>query len=245
MQENGYGLGVETYLRRPPTEREPLKHPPKLNAGLFMENGTEDRGTDGECYLDNDNTDRQQLRRRRPPRQDKPPRFRRLRQEREPGTCQWTSEEYINGANFANPWPARSKVSGEDGWPNSQYSGGGRLGPHGQAEDWETGSENSDFNDWREKCGGQQTHGDLQSDSGHGEQGAVEKRELAKRSFSSQRPLVDRQNRKPEPTMTEGNKMPRSADTSTAPSSSSRNDSWQNGVSPGCKRWSSFDIIKT
>ncbi|XP_062340291.1 protein PRRC2B [Osmerus eperlanus] len=238
MQENGYGLGAETYLRRPPTEREPLKHPPKFTAGFFMENGTEDRGADGECYLDNDNADRQQLRRRRPPRQDKPPRFRRLRQEQEPGTCQWASEEYINGANFANPWPARSKVSGEDGWPNSQYSGGGRLGPHGQAEDWETGSENSDFNDWREKCGGggQQTHGDLQSDSGHGEQGAGEKRELAKRSFSSQRPLVDRQNRKPEPTMMEGNKMPRSADTSTAPSSSSRNDSWQNGVSPGCKR---------
>lgn len=238
MQENGYGPGAETtYSRRPPVEREPLKYTPKLT-GSFMENGTEDR--EGEYYLDNDNPDRLPLRRRRPPRQDKPPRFRRLLQEREPGTGQWTSDEYINGGDFANPWPSRStKGSGEDGLPSGHYPGG-RPGQHGQAEDWETGSDNSDFGDWREKRSGsgggaQQGHGDIPSDSGHNEPGSGEKRELSKRSFSSQRPLVERQNRKGEPALLEGNKMTRVADTPTAPSSTNRSDSWQNGGAP-CKR---------
>uniref|UniRef100_A0A4W5KMA7 Proline rich coiled-coil 2B n=1 Tax=Hucho hucho TaxID=62062 RepID=A0A4W5KMA7_9TELE len=240
MQENGYCPGTETLSRRPPpAEREPLKYTPKFTAstGSFMENGTEDRGLEGEYYIDNDNPGQQQLRRRRPPRQDKPPRFRRLRQEREPGSGQWTSDEYINGSDgFANPWPGRSKEGcREDGWPSGHYSGGGGRsgGQHGQAEDWETGSENSDFNDWREKrAGGQQQQaqgGDVHSDSGHGELGSVEKRELAKRSFSSQRPLVDRQNRKGEPALLEGNKMTRSSENPNALPSCNRNDGWQNG----------------
>uniref|UniRef100_A0A3Q3VIC3 BAT2 N-terminal domain-containing protein n=1 Tax=Mola mola TaxID=94237 RepID=A0A3Q3VIC3_MOLML len=214
MQENGYG-------------REPLKYPPKFT-GTFMENGTEDR--EGEYYFDNDNPDRQMLRRRRPPRQDKPPRFRRLRQEREPGSNQWTSEEYING-DFSNPWPGRSKGSGEDNWPSGHYSG--RSSQHGQAEEWETGSDTSDFGDWREKRNGSggtstQGHGDIPSDSGHSEPGSGEKRELCKRSFSSQRPLVERQNRKGEPSLLEANKMTRTPDI-TPNSSSNRSDNWQNG----------------
>uniref|UniRef100_A0A673ZQQ4 Proline rich coiled-coil 2B n=1 Tax=Salmo trutta TaxID=8032 RepID=A0A673ZQQ4_SALTR len=242
MQENGYGPGTETFSRRPPpAEREPLKYTPKFtgSTGSFMENGTEDRGLEGEYYIDNDNPGQQQLRRRRPPRQDKPPRFRRLRQEREPGSGQWTSDEYINGSDgFANPWPGRSKEGGrEDGWPSGHYSGGGGRsgGQHGQAEDWETGSENSDFNDWREKRGGgqqQQAHsGEMHSDSGHGELGSVEKRELAKRSFSSQRPLVDRQNRKGEPALLEGNKMTRSSENPNALPSCNRKDVCCNGIS--------------
>ncbi|XP_078141974.1 protein PRRC2B isoform X3 [Centroberyx gerrardi] len=236
MQENGYGPGAETaYSRRPPVEREALKYTPKLT-GSFMENGTEDR--EGEYYFDNDNPDRQVLRRRRPPRQDKPPRFRRLRQEREPGSGQWTSDEYINGGDFANPWPGRPKGSAEDTWPSGHYSGG-RSSQHAQAEDWETGSDNSDFGDWREKRGGSggaapQGHGDIPSDSGHSEPGSGEKRELSKRSFSSQRPLVERQNRKGEPSLLEAGKMPRTADNPTT-SSSNRSDSWQNGGAP-CKR---------
>ncbi|XP_059213696.1 LOW QUALITY PROTEIN: protein PRRC2B [Centropristis striata] len=228
MQENGYGPGAETtYSRRPPVERETLKYPPKFT-GSFMENGTEDR--EGEYYFDNDNPDRQMLRRRRPPRQDKPPRFRRLQQEREPGSNQWTSDEYING-DFANPWPGRTKGSGEDNWPTGHYSGG-RPSQHGQAEEWETGSENSDFGDWREKRAGSggaatQGHGDIPSDSGHSEPGSGEKRELCKRSFSSQRPLVERQNRKGEPSLLEASKMARTPD--NPPTSSNRSDSWQNG----------------
>ncbi|XP_019908892.2 protein PRRC2B isoform X2 [Esox lucius] len=236
MQENGYG--TDSYSRRPTTDREPLKYAPKFagSTGSFVENGTEDRSGEGEYYIDNDNSGQQLLRRRRPPRQDKPPRFRRLRQEREPGSSQWTSDEYINGSDgFAYPWPGHSKEAGrEDGWPTGHYSGGAARsgGQHGQTEDWETGSENSDFSDWREKRGvGQQPNhgGDVHSDSGHGEPGSGEKRELAKRSFSSQRPLVDRQNRKGEPSLLEGNKVPRSLDNPNVQPSSNRNDGWQNG----------------
>uniref|UniRef100_A0A665WRM5 BAT2 N-terminal domain-containing protein n=1 Tax=Echeneis naucrates TaxID=173247 RepID=A0A665WRM5_ECHNA len=233
MQENGHGPGAETiYSRRLPGERDTLKYTPKFT-GSLMENGTDDR--EGEYYFDNDNPDRQMLRRRRPPRQDKPPRFRRLRQEREPGSNQWTSDEYVNG-DFANPWPGRSKGSGEDSWPSGHYSGG-RSSQHGQVEDWETGSDNSDFGDWRERRAGSggtatQGHGDIPSDSGHSEPGSGEKRELSKRSFSSQRPLVERQHRKGEPSLLEASKMTRAPD--NTPTSSNRNDSWQNGGT--CKR---------
>uniref|UniRef100_A0A8D3ECV8 Proline rich coiled-coil 2B n=1 Tax=Scophthalmus maximus TaxID=52904 RepID=A0A8D3ECV8_SCOMX len=235
MQENGYSPGAETvYSRRLPVERESLKYNPKFT-GSLMENGTEDR--EGEYYFDNDNPDRQMLRRRRPPRQDKPPRFRRLQQEREPGSNQWTSDEQVNG-DIANPWPGRPKGSGEENWPSGHYSGG-RPSLHGQVEEWETGSDNSDFGDWREKRGGSggappQGHGDIPSDSGHGEPGSVEKRELSKRSFSSQRPLVERQNRKGEPSLLEASKMSRTHDSLPA-SSSNRSDSWQNGGT-SCKR---------
>ncbi|KAF3701971.1 Protein PRRC2B HLA-B-associated transcript 2-like 1 Proline-rich coiled-coil protein 2B [Channa argus] len=229
LQENGYAPGAETtYSRRPPVERDALKYTPKFS-GSFMENGTEER--EGEYYFDNDNPDRQMLRRRRPPRQDKPPRFRRLQQEREPGSNQWTNDEYING-DFSNSWPGRSKGSGEDNWPSGHYTGG-RSSQHGQAEEWETGSDNSDFGDWREKRGGSggpstQGHGDIPSDSGHSEPGSGEKRELSKRSFSSQRPLVERQNRKGESSLLEAGKMTRTADNPST-SSSNRSDSWQNG----------------
>ncbi|CAI5667066.1 unnamed protein product [Oreochromis niloticus] len=227
MQENGYGPGAETaYSRRPPVERDALKYTPKFT-GSFMENGTEER--EGEYYFDSENPDRQILRRRRPPRQDKPPRFRRLRQEREPGSNQWTSDEYING-DFANPWPGRSKSTGDDNWPSGHYSG--RSSQHGQTEEWETGSDNSDFGDWREKRSGSggiatQGHGDMPSDSGQ-EPGSSEKRELSKRSFSSQRPLVERQNRKGEPSLLDASKMVRAPDNPPT-SSSNRSDSWQNG----------------
>ncbi|CAI5667067.1 unnamed protein product [Oreochromis niloticus] len=233
MQENGYGPGAETaYSRRPPVERDALKYTPKFT-GSFMENGTEER--EGEYYFDSENPDRQILRRRRPPRQDKPPRFRRLRQEREPGSNQWTSDEYING-DFANPWPGRSKSTGDDNWPSGHYSG--RSSQHGQTEEWETGSDNSDFGDWREKRSGSggiatQGHGDMPSDSGQ-EPGSSEKRELSKRSFSSQRPLVERQNRKGEPSLLDASKMVRAPDNPPT-SSSNRSDSWQNGGT-SCKR---------
>ncbi|KAK2819235.1 hypothetical protein Q5P01_024796 [Channa striata] len=122
--------------------------------------------------------------------------------------------------------------SGEDNWPTGHYSGG-RSSQHGQAEEWETGSENSDFGDWREKRGGSggqstQGHGDIPSDSGHSEPGSGEKRELSKRSFSSQRPLVDRQNRKGESSLLEAGKIVRTPDNPPT-TSSNRSDSWQNG----------------
>lgn len=216
VQENGYNFVTESYSKRP-SEREALKYPPKFT-GSFAENGVEDR--EAGYYLDSDNPDNRP-RRRRPPRQDKPPRFRRLQQEREVGG-QWNSDDCVNG-DFANPWPGRSK-GGEEHWPNN-YSGVKSQELTVPGEDWETSSENSDFNDWREKRGGGQ-HGDVMTEAGHGDP-ASEKRELSKRSFSSQRPAVDRQNRKCDTSIE--NKLTRS----DVPSSvgSSKNESWQNGIS--------------
>ncbi|XP_067293629.1 protein PRRC2B isoform X2 [Pseudorasbora parva] len=218
-QENGYNFATDSYSKRSEN------YPPKFSSS-FAENGVEDR--DGGYYIDNDNPDNRPLRRRRPPRQDKPPRFRRLRQERE-GGGQWNSEDYVNG-DFPNQWPGRPKGP-EEHWPN-HYPGGRPQEIAGQAEDWETGSENSDFSDWREKRG---PHGDSLADSGHGDPGS-EKRELSKRSFSSQRPVVERQNRKSEVSVMESNKMTRSTDTHSSAGCSGRNESWQNGVSSNSKR---------
>lgn len=229
VQENGYGP-ENSYSRRSVVERENQKYIPKFTVSL-NENCTEDR--EGEFYFDNENPDKQVLRRRRPPRQDKPPRFRRLRQEREPGSNQWPSDEYLNG-DFAT-WPGRSK--GDDNWPSGHYAGG-RSVQHVQTEEWETGSDNSDFGDWRDKRNGSvssaQQGNDIPSDSGHSEPGASEKRELSKRSFSSQRPLVDRQNRKGEPSMHETNKIPHTPENLPS-SSSNRSDNWQNG-NASCRR---------
>ncbi|XP_061118275.1 protein PRRC2B isoform X2 [Conger conger] len=227
-QENGYGLGTETFQRRP-LDREPMKYSQKY-PGSFAENGVEDRGGEsGDYYLDSDNPDNRPLRRRRPPRQDKPPRFRRLRQEREPGG-QWNGEEYVNG-DFASHWAARPKGS-EDAVPGHHPRG---RSHQDQVEDWETGSDNSDFNDRQDRRGGS-SQADIPLDSGHNELGGGEKRELSKRSFSSQRPLVDRQNRKGDPAILEGSKLSRPADASTKQSSSGRSDGWQNGMSPNGKR---------
>lgn len=219
VQENGYNFTGDSFSRKS-AEGDSLKYSPKL-ASSFAENGVEDR--EGDYHLDNDNPDNRPLRRRRPPRQDKPPRFRRLRQERETGG-HWNSDEYVNG-EFTNPWPGRSKT-GDDHWPG-QYSGNRQQDLAPQGDDWETGSENSDLNDWREK------RGDAHVELGHGEPGS-EKRELSKRSFSSQRPLVDRQNRKSD--ILESSKMPRSTDNSSSGGGSNRIDGWQNGVATSCRR---------
>ncbi|KAG9353882.1 hypothetical protein JZ751_012006 [Albula glossodonta] len=232
-QENGYGIGTETFQRRP-LDREPMKYNQKYS-GSFAENGAEDRcGEAGDYYLDSDNPDNRPLRRRRPPRQDKPPRFRRLRQEREPGG-QWNGEEYING-DFAGHWTPRPK-GGEDGGPSHHPRG---RGHQDQTEDWESGSDNSDFNDRQERRSGP-SQADIPSDSGHSEPGGGEKREHSKRSFSSQRPLVDRQNRKGDPTILEGGKLPRPTDTTAKPPSSGGRDGWQNGMSPNSKSRSPED----
>ncbi|XP_051544844.1 protein PRRC2B isoform X2 [Myxocyprinus asiaticus] len=225
-QENGYNISSESYSKRS-LEREPLKYPSKFT-GPFVENGIEDR--ERSYYLDNDNPDRP-LRRRRPPRQDKPPRFRRLHQEREVGG-QWNSEDYVNG-DFPNPLSGRSK-GGEEHWPN-HYLGGRSQEVKGQSqgEDWETGSENSDFSEWREKRGGG-PHGDSLTEAAHDDAGP-EKRELSKRSFSSQRPVVERQNRKTDVSV-ENNKITRTADVPSSVGPCSRNKSWQNGISSNSKR---------
>ncbi|XP_023556067.1 protein PRRC2B isoform X3 [Octodon degus] len=148
---------------------------------------------------DPDGAENRPFRRRRPPRQDKPPRFRRLRQERE-SLGLWGPEEEPH--LLSGQWPGRSKFC-----PGDKGGAGGRRSPelsyqnssdHAN-EEWETASESSDFSERRERreTPGAEPH--TQGDSGLSAASVGEKKELAKRSFSSQRPLVDRHSRKLEP----------------------------------------------
>eukprot|EP00076_Gallus_gallus_P031745 XP_024997283.1 protein PRRC2B isoform X9 [Gallus gallus] len=181
--------------------QDSYKHVDSFSSRVFDESHLDDkRHFFQEDYLaDQENIENRPFRRRRPPRQDKPPRFRRLRQEREL-VGQWNPEE--GGPNLLpSQWPGRPKLSTAE-----KSSISGRRSPelsyqnssdHAN-EEWETASESSDFSERRERRDGvSESEGQLESGLGSGSLG--EKRELAKRSFSSQRPLVDRQNRKAEP----------------------------------------------
>ncbi|XP_040819592.1 protein PRRC2B isoform X3 [Ochotona curzoniae] len=148
---------------------------------------------------DLENSENRPFRRRRPPRQDKPPRFRRLRQERE-SLGLWGPEEEPH--LLAGQWPGRSKLC-----PGDQSGAGSRRSPelsyqnssdHGN-EEWETASESSDFSERRERREGHGAAAAPLGDGGLCGAGLGEKKEMAKRSFSSQRPLGDRQSRKLEP----------------------------------------------
>ncbi|KAM7094047.1 protein PRRC2B isoform 3-T3 [Molossus nigricans] len=148
---------------------------------------------------DSDNAESRPFRRRRPPRQDKPPRFRRLRQERE-SLGLWGPEE--EPQLLAGQWPARPKLC-----PGDKSGAAGRRSPELSCqnssdhanEEWETASESSDFSERHERRGGPAAEARSQADGSLPGTSMGEKKELAKRSFSSQRPLVDRQSRKLEP----------------------------------------------
>ncbi|XP_066222967.1 protein PRRC2B isoform X2 [Saccopteryx leptura] len=176
-----------------------------------------------EHAADPENTENRPFRRRRPPRQDKPPRFRRLRQEREASGL-WGPED--EPPLLAGQWQARSKLC-----PGDKSAAAGRRSPelsyqnssdHAN-EEWETASESSDFSERREPG--------PQGDGGLPGAGLAEKKELAKRSFSSQRPLVDRQSRKLEPGGF-GEKSVRPGGGDTSP----RYDSQQSGTPLKAKR---------
>ncbi|XP_041133967.1 protein PRRC2C-like isoform X3 [Polyodon spathula] len=147
----------------------------------------------------------------RPPRQDKPPRFRRLK-EREAAAA-----ESGGGPGRAMPsgppdYAAPAGVSEAAGSKSPDLS---NQNSSDQAnEEWETASESSDFNERREReerkgeaAAATASQGALPKGTGS-EGGAAPKREAltaaAKRSFSSQRPGVDRQNRR-------GNSGPKTA----------------------------------
>lgn len=148
---------------------------------------------------DSESAENRPFRRRRPPRQDKPPRFRRLRQERE-SLGLWGPEEESH--LLASQWPGRPKLC-----PGDKSGPGGHRSPelsyqnssdHAN-EEWETASESSDFSERRERREGLAAEPEAQGDGGLSGPSLGEKKELAKRSFSSQRPLADRQSRKLEP----------------------------------------------
>ncbi|XP_067398029.1 protein PRRC2B isoform X4 [Emydura macquarii macquarii] len=194
----------DTFGIRRQSDRDYLQDSYK-HADSFAGRGFEENHPDNRRHLfqedytaDQENVENRPFRRRRPPRQDKPPRFRRLRQERE-SVGQWNPEE--GGAGLLpSQWPGRPKL------PTGEKNGvSGRRSPevsyqnssdHAN-EEWETASESSDFSERRERRDGV-LESEAQLDGGLASGSLGEKRELAKRSFSSQRPLVDRQSRKAE-----------------------------------------------
>uniref|UniRef100_A0A8D2E301 Proline rich coiled-coil 2B n=1 Tax=Sciurus vulgaris TaxID=55149 RepID=A0A8D2E301_SCIVU len=176
------------------------RHVDSFGSRAFEDSRLEDKRSffQDDHVTDSENAENRPFRRRRPPRQDKPPRFRRLRQERE-SLVLWGPEE--EAPLLAGQWPGRPKLC-----PGDKGGTGGRRSPepscHNSSdhanEEWETASESSDFSERRERRGGP-GEPDPQGDSGLSGAGLGEKKELAKRSFSSQRPLADRQSRKLEP----------------------------------------------
>ncbi|KAM6337021.1 protein PRRC2B isoform 7-T11 [Alca torda] len=204
-QEYSHTSPSDTFGSRQQSDRDYVqdsyKHVDSFSSRVFDESHLDDkRHFFQEDYsADQENIENRPFRRRRPPRQDKPPRFRRLRQERE-SVGQWNPEE--GGPNLLpSQWPGRPKLTTAE---KSTISG--RRSPelsyqnssdHAN-EEWETASESSDFSERRERRDGvAESEGQLEGGLGNGSLG--EKRELAKRSFSSQRPIVDRQSRKAEP----------------------------------------------
>ncbi|NXT86874.1 PRC2B protein, partial [Anhinga rufa] len=204
-QDYSHTSPSDTFGSRQQSDRDYIqdsyKHVDSFSSRVFDESHLDDkRHFFQEDYsADQENIENRPFRRRRPPRQDKPPRFRRLRQERE-SVSQWNPEE--GGPNLLpSQWPGRPKLTTAE-----KSSISGRRSPelsyqnssdHAN-EEWETASESSDFSERRERRDGvSESEGQLEGGLGSGSLG--EKRELAKRSFSSQRPLVDRQSRKAEP----------------------------------------------
>ncbi|XP_062497130.1 protein PRRC2B isoform X7 [Pezoporus occidentalis] len=204
-QEYSHTSPSDTFGSRQQADRDYIqdsyKHVDSFSSRVFDESHLDDkRHFFQEDYsADQENIENRPFRRRRPPRQDKPPRFRRLRQERE-SVGQWNPEE--GGPSLLpSQWPGRPKLTSAE-----KSSISGRRSPelsyqnssdHAN-EEWETASESSDFSERRERREGvSESEGQLEGGLCSGSLG--EKRELAKRSFSSQRPLVDRQSRKAEP----------------------------------------------
>ncbi|XP_026942136.1 protein PRRC2C isoform X11 [Sagmatias obliquidens] len=129
----------------------------------------------------------------RPPRQDKPPRFRRLR-EREAASKTNEVAVPINGtvSNVVQePVNTAGDVSGNKTPDLSNQNSSDQAN-----EEWETASESSDFNERRERDEKKNADLNAQVVVKAGENVLPPKREIAKRSFSSQRPGIDRQNRR-------------------------------------------------
>ncbi|XP_074464773.1 protein PRRC2B isoform X5 [Larus michahellis] len=235
-QEYSHTSPSDTFGSRQQSDREYIqdsyKHVDSFSSRVFDESHLDDkRHFFQEDYsADQENIENRPFRRRRPPRQDKPPRFRRLRQERE-SVGQWNPEEGVPNV-LPSQWPGRPKLTTPE-----KSSISGRRSPelsyqnssdHAN-EEWETASESSDFSERRERRDGvAESEGQLESGLGNGSLG--EKRELAKRSFSSQRPIVDRQSRKTEPTGFVEQSV------RTGVGAASRYDSQQNGTLIKSKR---------
>ncbi|KAG8509475.1 Protein PRRC2B [Galemys pyrenaicus] len=188
--------------RRPPDRDctpDACRHADPLGARAFEDSRLEDKRPffPAEPAADPESAENRPFRRRRPPRQDKPPRFRRLRQGREAlGLWEPGDEPQLLAAR----WLGRAKLC-----PGDKSGTAGRRSPrlacqssdHAN-EDWETASESSDVSERRGRRG-PGAGPEVPADGSLPGAGAGERKELARRSFSSQRPLADRQSRKLEP----------------------------------------------
>ncbi|XP_019357460.1 PREDICTED: protein PRRC2C isoform X3 [Gavialis gangeticus] len=131
----------------------------------------------------------------RPPRQDKPPRFRRLKEREaaskinEVATNSSTSATVTNAVNEASS--TSLDISGSKTPDLSNQNSSDQAN-----EEWETASESSDFNERRERDEKKVADVTTQVAVKSGESTVPPKKEIAKRSFSSQRPGIDRQNRR-------------------------------------------------
>ncbi|XP_051892829.1 protein PRRC2B isoform X1 [Pristis pectinata] len=137
-------------------------------------------------------------RRRRPPRQDKPPRFRRLKQERDAATeinndVSVPIDSYISSMTTrTDDHEMASLVAGNKSPDLSNQNSSDQAN-----EEWETASESSDFTERRDREN-RTSQNSLPPEVDVADTGLGQRKELAKRSFSSQRP-IDRQNRRANP----------------------------------------------
>ncbi|XP_051866934.1 protein PRRC2C isoform X4 [Pristis pectinata] len=138
---------------------------------------------------------REQLRKQRPtrpPRQDKPPRFRRLKEREAAAKVNETTATIITANSNSNvqEHPTSLELAGSKSPDLSNQNSSDQAN-----EEWETASESSDFNERRERDEKKTVDINLQVTKS-GESNFLPKRDAAKRSFSSQRPGADRQNRR-------------------------------------------------
>ncbi|XP_072288049.1 protein PRRC2A isoform X2 [Pyxicephalus adspersus] len=131
--------------------------------------------------------------------QDKPPRFRRLKQER---------ENAARAGNGGGPLPPPQQLSTQEHHQRPSQAEEERVmvrrghkspdpcnANSDQAnEEWETASESSDFTEKKDRADVPVQNGVASPPSTGGRE---QRKDLSKRSFSSQRPVMERQNRRP------------------------------------------------
>ncbi|XP_067868249.1 protein PRRC2B isoform X2 [Heterodontus francisci] len=207
-----YQLNGDAPICMPLSKRQPLKESTKvLNRPLevALENTGEENGVGDKILFSGISAVDDQLpkrersmdmppRRRRPPRQDKPPRFRRLKQEKD-ATTEVNNDVLVTADHGLSNMTAKtddqemaSLVAGNKSPDLSNQNSSDQAN-----EEWETASESSDFTERRDREN-RVCQNNLPPDVDVAESGLGQRKELAKRSFSSQRP-IDRQNRRTNP----------------------------------------------
>ncbi|XP_065271998.1 protein PRRC2A [Emys orbicularis] len=148
--------------------------------------------------------------------QDKPPRFRRLKQERDNAARLNGEQRGGPGAPAYPPPPAPAEETASRRPAGAKSPDLSNQNSDQANEEWETASESSDFTERRgggpgeKEPGGPPPQAFLKGGGGGGApslggRGAstdltlAQRKEMSKRSFSSQRPGMDRQNRRPNP----------------------------------------------